>query len=178
MKVLDLQCGEHHVFEGWFASEDDFQSQLGRGLVACPLCGDVQIEKKLSAPRLNLGAAAPVLPSPGQKSDLGSSAANGSSLAVAGPSADTAQALQATWMQMMRRVVANTEDVGDKFAEVARQMHYGERDERAIRGQTSAREAVALLEEGITVVPLTLPDALKEPLQLALNSGALPLLQG
>ncbi len=165
MKVLDLQCGEHHVFEGWFASEDDFQSQLGRGLVACPLCGDVRIEKKLSAPRLNLGAVAPSLPRPAQKSDAASSAPTGSSVAVAGPSADTAQAQQAAWMQMMRELVANTEDVGNKFAEVARQMHYGEREERSIRGQTSAKEAVALLEEGITVVPLALPDALKEPLQ-------------
>ena len=57
MKVLDLQCGNGHGFEGWFASEDDFQSQLARSLVECPLCGDHGIIKKLSAPRLNLGAA-------------------------------------------------------------------------------------------------------------------------
>ena len=60
MKVLDLKCAHQHVFEGWFASEDDFQSQLGRGLVSCPICGDVAVEKQLSAPRLNLGA----LPAP------------------------------------------------------------------------------------------------------------------
>jgi hypothetical protein len=57
MKVLDLHCREH-VFEGWFASEEDFQSQLGRGLVQCPLCGDEQVQKRLSAPRLNLRASA------------------------------------------------------------------------------------------------------------------------
>lgn len=59
MKVLDLQCGQQHVFEGWFASEDDFLSQHARHLVACPLCGDETITRKLSAPRLNLGVAAP-----------------------------------------------------------------------------------------------------------------------
>ena len=56
MKVLDLKCAGQHVFEGWFASEDDFQSQLARELVQCPLCGDAAISKQLSAPRLNLGA--------------------------------------------------------------------------------------------------------------------------
>ena len=54
MKVLNLQCAHQHEFEGWFGSEDDFTSQLGRGLVSCPLCGDTQIQKMLSAPRLNL----------------------------------------------------------------------------------------------------------------------------
>ena len=57
MKVLDLQCQHAHSFEGWFGSEDDFQSQLARGLVQCPLCGDAHITKMLSAPRLNLSGA-------------------------------------------------------------------------------------------------------------------------
>ena len=71
--------------------------------------------------------------------------------------------LQALWLKAMREIVARTEDVGEQFADVARQMHHGELPERGIRGRTSAREAVALLEEGITVLPL--PPALKEPLQ-------------
>ena len=57
MKVLDLQCQHHHSFEGWFGSEDDFQSQNARLLVECPFCGDHQITKMLSAPRLNLSGA-------------------------------------------------------------------------------------------------------------------------
>ena len=65
MKVLDLKCAHQHVFEGWFASEDDFQSQLTRDLVQCPMCGDAAISKQLSAPRLNLGATPP--PSPAAK---------------------------------------------------------------------------------------------------------------
>ena len=57
MKVLDLRCTHQHSFEGWFASEDDFQSQLSRGLVECPICTDKGITKMLSAPRLNLHSA-------------------------------------------------------------------------------------------------------------------------
>ena len=75
------------------------------------------------------------------------------------------QALQASYLQQVRKVLASTEDVGSDFAEVARQMHYGETEERNIRGQTTPAEAVALLEEGIPVMPLPLPDALKETLQ-------------
>ena len=149
MKVLDLKCAQQHVFEGWFASEDDFQQQRSRGLVSCPLCGDAQVDKQLSAPRLNLGAA-PESPSKQPQPE--------SLPAVAGD-----PGLQATWLRMMREAVARTEDVGERFAEVARQMHHGEIEERGIRGRTSAREAVELLEEGITVLPL--PPALKEPLQ-------------
>lgn len=147
MKVLDLQCAHQHVFEGWFESEDDFQGQLSRGMVQCPLCGDINIGKKLSAPRLNFGASREPS-SPGQ--DI-----------VAVPDS---QAAQAGWLKMVRQVLAHTEDVGDRFAEVARQMHYGETEERGIRGQASREEAVSLLEEGIAVLPLPIPLVLKDPL--------------
>ena len=59
MKVLDLACANQHLFEGWFASEDDFVAQCARRLVECPVCGDAEVSKKLSAPRLNLGAGLP-----------------------------------------------------------------------------------------------------------------------
>ena len=59
MKVLNLQCAHAHVFEGWFGSEEDFQGQLERGLVECPICGDTGVQKLPSAPRLNLGASEP-----------------------------------------------------------------------------------------------------------------------
>jgi hypothetical protein len=145
MKVLNLQCTHRHSFEGWFASEDDFQDQLGRGLVECPLCGDTAIVKMLSAPRLNLGAAREE-----PKQDV-----------MAAPEAT----MQAAWMKMVRHVLASTEDVGDRFAEEARRIHYGETQERGIRGQASAQETEALVEEGIGVLPLPIPKALKEPLQ-------------
>ena len=137
------------MFEGWFASEDDFVAQCGRGLVECPVCGDASITKKLSAPRLNFGAARP----------------------EAKPAQDVAladqpeQAMHLAWMAMARRIVANTDDVGDKFAEEARRIHYGEAKERGIRGKASAAETEALIDEGIAVMPLPLPESLKGRLQ-------------
>jgi hypothetical protein len=147
MKVFDLQCSHRHSFEGWFGSEDDFQGQLARGLVECPLCGDIGVSKMLSAPRLNLGASQPSGPQNQQVMNM--------------PDAS----LQAAWMKMVRHVMANTEDVGERFPEEARKIHYGEGEERGIRGQASREETEALMEEGIGVLPLPIPKALKETLQ-------------
>ena len=154
MKVLDLKCAQHHVFEGWFASEDDFQSQHARGLVSCPLCGDAQVHKQLSAPRLNLGASPQAEPAPPPAAEPAPSTL---------PATLPPPEAQAAWMKMMREVVAKTEDVGERFANVARQMHYGEVEERDIRGRTTPKQAMELLEEGIGVMPL--PPPLNEPLQ-------------
>lgn len=148
MKVLNLQCRHAHAFEGWFASEDDFQGQLARGLVECPVCGDAEIAKLPSAPRLNLGASEPA---PAAKQEVMNAAPNAQ--------------LQAAWMQLVKQVMANTEDVGERFAEEARKIHYGETEERGIRGQASREETQALLEEGIGVLPLPVPKGLKGPLQ-------------
>ncbi|BDT67157.1 hypothetical protein os1_13270 [Comamonadaceae bacterium OS-1] len=153
MKVLDLQCAHQHTFEGWFGSEDDFQSQLARGLVECPLCGSSQIVKKLSAPRLNLGAVQ--IPAPSDTPPA----------ADPGPASVPSPEAQAAWMNMVRHVIANTEDVGSQFAEEARKIHYGERKERNIRGEATVEETEALLDEGIDVLPLPIPAALKRPLQ-------------
>ncbi|WP_341905743.1 DUF1178 family protein [Polaromonas sp. YR568] len=166
MKVLNLQCAHQHAFEGWFASEDDFQSQRTRGLIACPLCADTAIRKLPSAPRLNLGSSPPVTETVSQPA----ADAPGTALAVTNgqnaplvPGMSPAQ--QAAFLQALRQVVAQTEDVGEKFAEEARRMHYGDAEARNIRGQTSAREAMELLDEGIEVLPLPLPALLKETLQ-------------
>ena len=154
MKVLNLQCGLRHTFEGWFASEDDFQGQMGRGLVECPLCGDKGITKMLTAPRLNLGSARS---DPAALSTVG---APGVTDQVPGP---TPENLQAVWINLVRHVMSNTEDVGKRFAEEARKIHYGESQERAIRGQASRQETADLLEEGISVLPLPLPSGLTGP---------------
>lgn len=145
MKVLNLQCANEHLFEGWFASEDAFQDQLARGLVECPICEDTVVTKLLSAPRLMLGGA--------------KKEANQSFMTTPDVS------MQAAWMKMVRHVMANTEDVGTRFAQEARDIHYGESEERGIRGQASREETESLLEEGISVMPLPIPKALKEPLQ-------------
>ena len=149
MKVFDLQCGQQHVFEGWFASEEDYLSQHARGLVECPLCGDANITKRLSAPRLNLGGSRD--PAPATQEEVASN--------------NLQPALQSAMMAVARRILENTTDVGDNFAEEARKIHYGETQERGIRGQTSLAEAEALMEEGIVVMPFSVPESLKGPLQ-------------
>ena len=93
-----------------------------------------------------------------------SAAPEGDSLQV-GNSPALPPALQAAWLDLARKIVANTEDVGARFAQEARRMHHGEVQERAIRGQATLDEAMELLEEGIAVMPLPLPAAAKETLQ-------------
>lgn len=138
MKVLSLRCANGHGFEGWFGSDDEFMDQNGRGLVECPLCADKIVSRMPSAPRLNLSGARP----------------------EAAP-ADT----QALWLKAVRHVIENTEDVGRRFAEEARRIHYGEVESRGIRGQASPDEAQSLRDEGIEIASLPVPQALKEPLQ-------------
>jgi hypothetical protein len=144
MKVIDLRCHNGHGFEGWFASDDEFLEQNGRQLIACPLCADSVIVRLPSAPRLNLSGAREDAPA----------------TVVAIPPDPQAQ-----WLKAIRHVLANTEDVGERFADEARRIHYGEVAERGIRGQATPDEREALLDEGIEVMPLPLPAALKEPLQ-------------
>ncbi|WP_244815772.1 DUF1178 family protein [Caballeronia sp. Lep1P3] len=149
MKVLDLKCSREHRFEGWFASTDEFESQLARKLVACPVCSATDVSRMPSAPRLNLSSARGEAPSQAQKSDASPDAA----------------ALQARALQFMRELIEKTENVGERFAEEARRIHYNEAPARNIRGVTTPEDAHALLEEGIDVMPLPVPAALKEPLQ-------------
>ena len=158
MKVLDLQCVAGHAFEGWFGSEEDFRRQLEGGLVECPMCGDHQITKMLSAPRLNLGhGKSPVAPATGSARE-----AQPGAPAVPEVTNDAAR-MQAAWWRAAREAVKNTEDVGSRFAEEARRIHHGEARDRAIRGQASGKEVRQLVEEGVSILPL--PDVLKETLQ-------------
>ncbi|MEY3215857.1 MAG: hypothetical protein RLZZ280_234 [Pseudomonadota bacterium] len=179
MKVLDLQCRLGHSFEGWFGSQADYDAQRERGLVTCPVCNDSEITKMLSAPRLNLGhGTAPVLSQgqgaepvagaataaqvPETRSEVAASAVPAAQSEMAQPSL---QQIQAAMMNMVRHVMANTEDVGTQFAEEARKIHYGERAERNIRGQATREETEALIDEGIDVMALPVPENLKGPLQ-------------
>ena len=148
MKVLNLRCANGHGFEGWFASDDEFMSQNGRGLIECPLCADRIISRMPTAPRLNLS---------GQREPAEQAAAPAHVAA--------APTLQSQWVEAVRRMLDGTEDVGERFPEEARRIHYGESEGRGIRGQATAKETEALLEEGISVMPLPIPKALKEPLQ-------------
>lgn len=163
MKVLDLGCAHGHVFEGWFASEDDFQSQRERGLIECPVCGDQSIDKRLSAPYVQTRRASeptqrPVQPSKHENDQTPVVAAD------ARPSPLT-PAQQARLLQALRELARNTEDVGDRFASEALAMHHGEMEERAIRGVATPQQAIELLEEGVPLLPLPDPALLDGPLQ-------------
>jgi hypothetical protein len=147
MKVLNLRCAQDHRFEGWFASDDDFHSQGERGLVGCPLCDDKSITRLPSAPRLNVST---------QRGDA----------SPPPPAHEIAEAqAQGKMLRAMREVIKNTEDVGDRFPEEARRIHYGEAQERGIRGRASPEDADALREEGIEVVAMMLPPPLKGTVQ-------------
>lgn len=177
MKVLNLRCANGHGFEGWFGSEDDFLQQNGSGALACPLCGDAVITRMPSAPRLNLSGAREPQPTPGAADRTPDRAPGAGSLPVAprpagapaGEPGQTVEAravdLQALWLQTVRHLMDNTEDVGEQFAEQARRMHYGEAPTRGIRGQATPEERAALLDEGIETVAVPVPLALKGPVQ-------------
>lgn len=147
MKVLSLRCAHDHRFEGWFASDGDFAAQGERGLMTCPMCDDKAITRLPSAPRLNVST---------QRGDTATPPA----------AAEIARArVQGQWLRAMREVLNTTEDVGERFPEEARRIHYGETKERGIRGVASAEDANALRDEGIEVVAMAVPEPLKGPVQ-------------
>jgi hypothetical protein len=168
MKVLNLRCANGHGFEGWFGSDDDFMAQNGASMIECPLCADKIVTRMPSAPRLNLsGAKAPkeTASATSENKAEASATAAGPSTAAATPSPDMPADMQAAWLGAVRKLMARTEDVGPRFAEEARRIHYGEKPQRGIRGQATPAEREALLEEGIETVAIPVPRALEGPLQ-------------
>ncbi|WP_438393464.1 DUF1178 family protein [Caballeronia sp. DA-9] len=159
MKVLDLKCSHDHRFEGWFASADEFESQLSRKLVACPVCSSIEVSRMPSAPRLNLSTSRT------GRTEQPSDSTSVAQAAQPQQPAENAMQAQARALHFMREILAKTENVGDRFAEEARRMHYDEAPARNIRGVATPEDAHALMEEGIDVMPLPVPAALKEPLQ-------------
>lgn len=142
MIVYDLACEKEHRFEGWFASADDFGAQVEDDRITCPVCGSVDISRRLSAPHVNTGSSVPA--------------------EVVPPSAETA-VTGISFEQMRRKfvemVLKNTEDVGRDFPEEARKIHYEEEARRPIRGEASRDEVNELRDEGIEVFPVpTLPN--------------------
>jgi hypothetical protein len=139
--VFDLKCGQTHVFEAWFGSTADYEDQLARKLIQCPLCGDGTIGKAVMAPR------------------LGSSVVADTPVPVATGSAGVPEmkALLAKMAQLQSKMLEKSEWVGKRFADEARSMHLGDTDQRNIHGEATPAEAAALLEEGVQVMPLPLP---------------------
>ncbi len=161
MWVAELRCAQGHGFEGWFASREAFEGQSERGLVSCPRCGSQQLERRLSAPRLNLGAAAPKQP-PRQPT---------TQPPTQPPTQPTTQPQRqlhhqepagsaAPLRELLAHLKAGSEDLGEGFADEARRIHRGQAPERAIRGKASGAQFEALLDEGIEVLALPDPDLL------------------
>jgi hypothetical protein len=163
MKVLNLQCEAGHGFEGWFGSEADFADQRQRALITCPVCGGAQVRRLPSAPRLNLsGAREPVAAPVGAASPQ----AAGVQPSVPGAAGEPSRhAVEAAYLHAVRHLLAHTEDVGPRFAEEVRRIHYGEVEHRHIRGQSSSEEVRELHDEGIEVFNLPIPAGLDGPLQ-------------
>lgn len=149
LKVFDLQCESGHVFEGWFASSEAYESQRDKGLLSCPVCESSQVSKMLSAPRLNMGKGR----------DTAESERPLAQVPQSGEAPSPAQ-LQAQVLQFMRQMLRNADNVGERFAHEARRMHEGEIEHRAIRGTATHEERAELLEDGIAVVPV--PDFLDD----------------
>lgn len=140
MIVFDLACGQRHIFEAWFGSSEDYESQRARGLVACPICGSTEIGKAVMAPNV-----AP-------KGNQGS----GIVPMQSGTPADRKKILAAL-AKAQAQLLEKSEHVGARFASEARAIHEGDAPERAIHGQATHEEAKALVEDGVPVAPLPLP---------------------
>ena len=143
MIVLDLCCDQDHRFEGWFASASAFEDQQARNLVSCPVCASTALRRLPSAPYVHTRGPASTSPPPAQSE---------------APATPSSPAVGAELMQLLRHMSRTAENVGERLPEEARRIHYGETEARDIRGQASAEELEALLDEGIMVLPLPPPE--------------------
>ncbi|MBE1237952.1 DUF1178 family protein [Phaeovibrio sulfidiphilus] len=161
-----LICERDHEFEAWFQNSASCDEQLGRGLVSCPFCDSAQVSKALMTPSVvssRSREARASHPGPAPDSAPGPSATGGSSgRAPEAPAAAGSSGALEQRMQDLARVIkeirtqveANCENVGERFASEARQIHYGEREARPIYGQATATEASELADEGIAFAVL------------------------
>jgi hypothetical protein len=143
----NLRCDNGHAFESWFQSSSAYDSQVKRKLVTCAICGSAKVEKAIMAPQLaGTKKKAENTPSPADTSST--------SLMMA-----PERELRAKLKELRDHIVKNADNVGERFPEEARKMHYGDIEHRAIYGEASAEEAKSLIEEGVEVAPLpVLPD--------------------
>ena len=160
--VYNLACDHQHPFEGWFGSPADFENQRDRGLVECPVCGSNAVERKLHAPRINMGARQSAASVANEASESKESTAvtvateTTPATMDSGPEIDFGK-LREAMASFADNVRENTEYVGEKFAEEARAMHYGEKPHKGIRGRADRETAQELREEGITFQSLPFP---------------------
>lgn len=166
-----LKCSEDHLFDGWFSSSSAFESQKKMGLVTCPYCGTDEVEKTLMAPSVTgtkmqgqlvetaeTEAGAPAMapvPAPAPVSSVGDADIIPATIPeplVHGD--DTMRAVVDKMRELRTWVESNAVNVGDKFAEKAREIHYGEEDAHGIFGKATFEEAQELIDEGVDFMPL------------------------
>lgn len=148
MIVFDLACeGGGHVFEAWFGSTEDYDAQQARGLVSCPLCGDVRVAKAVMAPRVAPKGNARQTPAETPASPP----------APNRPPPEAVKALMVAMAEAQGRVLSTSDYVGDRFASEARAIHHGESEQRSIHGVATPAQAKSLIEDGIEVAPLPFP---------------------
>jgi hypothetical protein len=149
MISFDLKCAGGHVFEIWFRSSSDYEGQREAGHIACPMCGETQVGKAVMAPAV--AAKGSQRRQPPSENYMTGEAGEGQS--------DRIRALMTALAQAQAEALKDSQWVGDKFAEKARAIHYGEAEDAIIHGTADAKEARAMLEEGIGVAPLLVPIA-------------------
>lgn len=144
MIVFDLRCcPAGHVFEAWFGSSPDYESQRERGLVTCPLCGSERIEKAVMAPRV------------GAKGNRASHDLALQPMVASDPG--LMKEMLASIAAVQKEMLASSAYVGDNFTDEARAIHSGEAEARSIHGTATWKQTATLLAEGIPIVPLPLP---------------------
>jgi hypothetical protein len=150
----NLRCDRGHAFESWFQSSQAYESQEKRRLVNCPACGSAKVERAIMAPQIvskkGRDSAAP--PAPAPATDVTAPASTPLLMAQE-------RELRAKLKELRDHIVKNADNVGERFPNEARKMHYGDIEHRPIYGEASPQEARALIEEGVEVSPLpVLPD--------------------
>jgi hypothetical protein len=153
-----LRCERGHTFESWFQSSAAYESQEKRKLVNCPACGSAKVERAIMAPQIvskkgrGDAAPAPVAPVAAAATDV---AAPGSTPLLMAQERE----LRAKLKELRDHIVKNADNVGERFPNEARKMHYGDIEHRPIYGEASPEEARSLIDEGVEVSPLpVLPD--------------------
>ena len=151
----NLRCERGHGFESWFQSSAAYESQEKRKLVSCPACGSAKVERAIMAPQIVSKRASRAEPEP-----VASSAATEAATPASTPLMMAHEReLRAKIKELRDHIVKNADNVGERFPNEARKMHYGDIEHRPIYGEASPEEARSLIEEGVEVSPLpVLPD--------------------
>ncbi|OAF17217.1 DUF1178 family protein [Bradyrhizobium neotropicale] len=156
-----LHCDQHHAFESWFQSSSAYDSQIRRKLVTCPICGSAKVDKAIMAPRI-VGKKGRGRATPPPEAAATTAPTTTPEATQSGPTSlmmAQERELRAKLKELRDHIVKNADNVGERFANEARAMHYGDKEHRPIYGEASPEEAKSLIDEGIEVSQLpTLPE--------------------